>query len=130
MATVLPPPNKRQRLETAERAREQQDVRAIPEGLGSVRVQFFDQSTGKATGGAVSIPVADTTVKNLELLLNSLQGHVGLDFVRFDRQASMLNLLDRMLRNGYHIASHSNEMLQIRLVPQHWIYLATSINHY
>ncbi|MCJ1479286.1 hypothetical protein MMC13_007971 [Lambiella insularis] len=75
MATVLPPPNKKQRLEVAERTREQQDVNRIPEDLGSVRVQFFDQSTGKPTGGPVSIPVADTTVKNLELLLNSLQGN-------------------------------------------------------
>ena len=76
MATVLPPPSKRQKVEVAERAREQQELEAIPEGLGSVRVQFFDQTTGKATGGAVSIPVADATVRNLELLLNSLQGNV------------------------------------------------------
>lgn len=76
MATVLPPPSKRLKLEAAERAREQQDVGGVPEGLGSVRVQFFDQTTGKATGGPVSIPVADTTIKNLELLLNSLQGNV------------------------------------------------------
>lgn len=76
MATVLPPPSKRLKLEAAQRAREQQDVEGIPAGLGSVRVQFFDQTTGKAAGGPVSIPVADTTVKNLELLLNSLQGNV------------------------------------------------------
>ena len=76
MTTVLPPPSKRQKLEIAERAREQQEIGAIPEGLGSVRVQFFDQTTGKATGGAVSIPVVDATVRNLELLLNSLQGNV------------------------------------------------------
>lgn len=76
MTTVLPPPSKRLKLEAAERAREQQDVGGIPDGLGSVRVQFFDQSTGKATGGPVSIPVANTTLKNLELLLNFLQGNV------------------------------------------------------
>lgn len=76
MATVLPPPSKRLKLEAAERAREQQDAGGIPDGLGSVRVQFIDQTTGKATGGPVSIPVADATVKNLELLLNSLQGNV------------------------------------------------------
>jgi hypothetical protein len=76
MATALPPPNKRQKLESAERARQQQDATEIPQGLGSVRVQFFDHATGKATGGPVSIPVADATVKNLELLLNSLQGNV------------------------------------------------------
>ena len=76
MATILPPPSKRQRTANAERAREQQDVGSIPDDLGSIRVQFFDQATGKSTGGPVSIPVADATVKNLELLVNSLQGNV------------------------------------------------------
>ena len=76
MATVVPPPSKRQRTAIAERAREQQDVKTIPDDLGSVRVQFFDQATGKSTGGAISIPVADATVKNLELLVNSLLGNV------------------------------------------------------
>ena len=76
MATVIPPPNKRQKTALAERAREQQSINSIPDDLGSVRVQFFDQSTGKATGGSVSIPVADATVKNLELLVNSLLGNV------------------------------------------------------
>ncbi|KAL9117159.1 MAG: hypothetical protein Q9187_006307 [Circinaria calcarea] len=75
MATVIPPPSKRQRTAIAERAREQQDVKEIPDNLGSVRVQFFDQATGKSTGGAISIPVADATVKNLELLVNSLLGN-------------------------------------------------------
>lgn len=77
MATVLPPPSKRQRTIIAEKAREQQDVDAIPKDAGSVRVQFFDQSTGKPTGAPVAIPVVDATVKNLELLLNTLQGNVG-----------------------------------------------------
>lgn len=76
MATVIPPPSKRQRTAVADRAREQQDVKAIPDNLGSIRVQFFDHATGKSTGGAISIPVADATVKNLELLVNSLLGNV------------------------------------------------------
>ena len=76
MATVLPPPNKRQRLENAEKTRKQQDIASIPQDLGSFRVQFVDKTSGKPTGGLVSIPVADSTVKNLELLLNSLQGNV------------------------------------------------------
>ena len=76
MATVIPPASKRQRTAVADRAREQQDVKAIPDNLGSIRVQFFDQATGKSTGGAISIPVADATVKNLELLVNSLLGNV------------------------------------------------------
>lgn len=77
MATLLPPPSKRQKVEIAEKARQQQEIQSIPSDLGSVRVQFFDQSTGAATGPAVSVPVADATVKNLETLLNTLQGNVG-----------------------------------------------------
>jgi hypothetical protein len=76
MATVLPPPSKKQKVAAEERAREQQEIRRIPDGLGSVRIQFFDQATGKASGGAISVPVADATVKNLELLVNSLLGNV------------------------------------------------------
>lgn len=78
MATLLPPPSKRQRLDTAEKARHQQEIQNIPENLGSIRVQFFDQTTGNATGPAVAVPIADTTVKNLETLLNTLQGNVGM----------------------------------------------------
>lgn len=78
MATLFPPPSKRQRLETATIAREQQQIETIPSDLGSVRVQFFDQATGSATGPAVSVPIADASVKNLELLLNTLQGNVGM----------------------------------------------------
>ena len=78
MATVLPPPNKRQRTAIAEKAREQQNIDQIPENLGSIRVQFYDQAnSGEATGAPISIPVADATVRNLELLLNTLQRNVG-----------------------------------------------------
>lgn len=76
MATVLPPPTKRQRTATAIKAKEQQDIDSIPEHLGSVRVQFHDHATGQPVGPPVSVPVADATVANLELLLNTLQGHV------------------------------------------------------
>lgn len=77
MATLFPPPSKRQKREIAEKAEQQQAIESIPDDLGSVRVQFFDQATGSATGPAVSVPVADATVKNLETLLNTLQGNVG-----------------------------------------------------
>ena len=78
MATVLPPPSKRQRREAAEKARQQQETETIPDNLGSIRVQFFDQTTGNATGPTVAVPIADATVKNLETLLNTLQGNVGM----------------------------------------------------
>jgi hypothetical protein len=76
MATLYPPPSKRQKLAQAEKAREQQEIESIPSDLGSVRVQFYDQATGQPTGPAVSVPVADANVKNLETLLNTLQGNV------------------------------------------------------
>lgn len=72
MATVAPPPSKRQKLAATEKAERQAEDARIPEGLGSVRVQFLDQSTGKAAGPAVAISVQDATVKNLEALLNTL----------------------------------------------------------
>lgn len=78
MATLLPPPTKRQRTDIAEKSHHQQEIQSIPDNLGSVRVQFFDQATGSATGPAVSVPVADASVKNLETLLNTLQGNVGM----------------------------------------------------
>ena len=74
---MLPPPSKRQRIATAERARKQQDIDAIPDNLGSIRVQFHDRATGKSAGPPVSVQVADATVKNLELLLNELLGNVS-----------------------------------------------------
>ena len=74
MATAAPPPSKRQKLEASEKARNQAEIAVIPDNFGSVRVQFVDQSTGTSTGPVVSIPVQDATVKNLENLLNTLQG--------------------------------------------------------
>ena len=83
MATVLPPPSKRQKLEATEKARHQADITTIPDNLGSIRVQFVEQSTGTATGPAVSVPVQDATVKNLETLLNRLQGNVGMNTMSY-----------------------------------------------
>jgi ribosome assembly protein 4 len=78
MATVLPPPSKKQRTEAAERSREQQDIEEVPRDTGSLRLQFFDETTGLPIGqGPVLVPVADANPKNLELLLNTLQGHVS-----------------------------------------------------
>jgi len=77
MATVLPPPSKRQRTDAADRARQQQDIEVTPSDAGTLRLQFYDETTGLPIGqGPVLVPVADATPKNLELLLNTLQGHV------------------------------------------------------
>ena len=75
MATVLPPPSKRQRVAAADKAREQQEIDCIPDDLGSVRLQFLDPATGRHTA-PISVAVVDATVKNLEVLLNTLQGNV------------------------------------------------------
>jgi hypothetical protein len=78
MATILPPPSKRQRTDAADRAREQQDIEEIPSDAGSLRLQFFDETTGLPIGeGPILVPVADANPKNLELLLNTLQGNVS-----------------------------------------------------
>ena len=77
MATAIPPPSKRQKIHIAEKAQAKQEASIIPSDLGSIRVQFVDQASGKSSGAPVSIPVADATVRNLELLLNTLQRNVG-----------------------------------------------------
>ena len=82
MATTLPPPRKRQRIATAEFSKKQQDIDTIPDNLGSMRVHFLDQATGQSAGPPVSVPVRDANVKNLELLLNTLQGNVGVPRTR------------------------------------------------
>lgn len=77
MATQFPPPSKRQKREIIEKTQKQADIPTIPADLGSVRIQFVDQSTGNPTGSVFTVPVADATVKNLETVLNNLQGNVG-----------------------------------------------------
>jgi hypothetical protein len=105
MATVLPPPSKRQRLEASEKTRIQAEANEIPDGLGSVRVQFVDQSTGNETGPAIAVSIANATVKNLEILLNSIQGNVGTRTPR--RNKSGLND-ERIRMKEYHTISPSS----------------------
>jgi ribosome assembly protein 4 len=76
MATVLPPPSKRQRLEASNRSRDQQDI--VPPDVGSLKIRFINTITGVPIGeGPILVPIADATPKNLELLINKLQGHVS-----------------------------------------------------
>jgi ribosome assembly protein 4 len=77
MTTILPPPSKRIKTAAAAKAREQEELETVPTNLGSLRIQFHDHATGQSTGPPVALPVADATVKNLELLLNTLQGNVS-----------------------------------------------------
>ena len=76
MATVAPPPSKRQRRENLERSQVQQDVTATDsKDFGSFKARFVD-SDGNQMAGVVEIPVADATEKNVSLLLNTLLGRV------------------------------------------------------
>ncbi|KAI9705758.1 MAG: hypothetical protein M1820_005006 [Bogoriella megaspora] len=76
MATVLPPPSKRQKLAAEARSRQEEEERnSIPENLGRVRVRFYDLTSGAATGPAVYISLKDANAKNFEVLANNLEGH-------------------------------------------------------
>lgn len=97
MATLVPPPSKRQKTEVAEKSREQQSVESIPSDLGSIRVQFNDQSTGQPFGPPISVPVVDATARNLELLLNTLQKNVSLTL--FDARLFSPLLLEHFRSN-------------------------------
>jgi ribosome assembly protein 4 len=77
MATLLPHPSKKQKREIAEKAREQQEIDILPRDLGSVVLQFIDESTGKSTKGEIKVPVANTTVRELETILNTILENVG-----------------------------------------------------
>ena len=114
MATVLPPPSKRQRTEASAKAREQQDIEEVPSDAGTLRLQFFDETTGLPIGqGPVLVPVADATPKNLELLLNTLQGHVS---THPSRTADLLTDNPRRTRrNTFPTDLHSQ--LQTKRIP-------------
>ncbi|RFU30598.1 hypothetical protein B7463_g5755, partial [Scytalidium lignicola] len=105
MATVLPPPNKRQRTEASERARTQHTVTELPADAGSIRIQFYDEVTGLPMGDApVLVPLAEATPKNLNLLLNALLGNDNSEYVpyRFTHLDSNLKSL------RVSTASHNN----------------------
>jgi ribosome assembly protein 4 len=77
MATIVPPPSKRQRREELERSQIQQDVTAVAAAdLGSFKARFVD-SDGNQMTDVVEIPLGDATEKNVSLLLNTLLGRVS-----------------------------------------------------
>ncbi|KAI1194236.1 soluble quino protein glucose/sorbosone dehydrogenase [Nemania serpens] len=93
MATVLPPPSKRQRREILERSQVQQDVTSAAI-TGSIRARFVD-SEGKELAETVEIPLADATEKNVSSLLNTLLQRDREDFTpyRFRIQIPNSNVL-------------------------------------
>jgi hypothetical protein len=107
MATVLPPPSKRQKRENLERTQIQQDVTAVATGpAGSFKARFLD-SDGKQMADVIEVPLADASEKNLSLLLNTLlarvrlyrlhegsTGTVGLTMHRADRTRKNFSHID------------------------------------
>ena len=75
MATILPPPSKRQRRENLERTKIQQDVTVSTGPAGSFKARFLDQD-GKQMANVIEVPLADASEKNLSLLLNTLLAKV------------------------------------------------------
>lgn len=69
MATVVPPPSKRQRRAL----QEPKPLDEIPDDLPHVLVKFQASDTGENTGGSIRVP-GNATEKQLELLLNQLLG--------------------------------------------------------
>ncbi|RMY94936.1 hypothetical protein D0862_08852 [Hortaea werneckii] len=72
MATVLPPPSKRQKREQAERAAQPVEQPTIPEGFQ--RIQFRDADSGEPQGPVVNVPLSELSPKNLSVLSNTLNG--------------------------------------------------------
>lgn len=75
MATVLPPPSKRQKREHLTRTTIQQPVThpAGQELQGSFKARFVD-GDGNQLADVIEIPIADASEKNVSLLLNTLLG--------------------------------------------------------
>lgn len=69
MATVIPPPSKKQK----KLAQQPKEVEQIPIDLPNVSVRFQASDTGEFTGGNVRIP-GNSTQEQLEVLLNQLLG--------------------------------------------------------
>ncbi|KAF3762790.1 WD40 repeat-like protein [Cryphonectria parasitica EP155] len=83
MATVVPPPSKRQRREDLARTTTQADISAIlPPDNGSFKARFID-SAGAQMTDAIEIPLADASEKNVSLLLNTLLGRDREDFLPY-----------------------------------------------
>ncbi|KAK5988465.1 Ribosome assembly protein 4 [Cladobotryum mycophilum] len=83
MATVVPPPSKRQKRDNLERSRIQQDVTEPSEGLeGTFRARFVDID-GLQMEDVVEVPLADASERNLSLLLNTVLSREKEDFIPY-----------------------------------------------
>ncbi|KAK8114576.1 hypothetical protein PG999_006645 [Apiospora kogelbergensis] len=82
MATIAPPPSKRQRREVLERSQVQADVTPAPIEAGSFKARFIDSDSNQLAE-VVEIPLADASEKNVSLLLNTLLGRDKEEFTPY-----------------------------------------------
>ncbi|KAK9773933.1 hypothetical protein SCAR479_09574 [Seiridium cardinale] len=82
MATIAPPPSKRQRREALERTQLQADVTPAPIEAGSFKARFVDSDSNQLAE-VIEIPLADASEKNVSLLLNTLLGRDREDFTPY-----------------------------------------------
>ncbi|KAF7558746.1 hypothetical protein G7046_g5410 [Stylonectria norvegica] len=83
MATIAPPPSKRQKRAVLERSQIQQDVTVIAPGQdGSFKARFLD-GDGKQMADVIEVPLADASEKNLSLLLNTLLAREREEFLPY-----------------------------------------------
>ena len=82
MATIIPPPSKRQKKKVADRARVQQEVTPASRETGSIRARFVNKD-GEQMTDVVEVSVADATERNIALMLNTLLGRERDEFVPY-----------------------------------------------
>ncbi|KAI2640347.1 YVTN repeat-like/Quino protein amine dehydrogenase [Hypomontagnella submonticulosa] len=82
MATIAPPPSKRQRREALERTQTQQDVTPSVIEAGSFKARFIDND-GNQLAETIEVPLGDATEKNVSLLLNTLLGREREEFTPY-----------------------------------------------
>lgn len=81
MATLQPPPSKRQKREFSEKARTQQDV---PDpAAGGTRIVRFALEDGSLEVDPIEVPVAHDNDKDLSLVLNKLLGRERSEYVSY-----------------------------------------------
>lgn len=93
MATLIPPPSKKQRKE----AQKVQEVNVLPEDVPNVLIKFQASDTGESLGGSLRVP-GTISEKQLEELLNQLQGNtedpVPYSFALLNQKDDVTDMVD------------------------------------
>ncbi len=131
MATVPPPPSKKQKTLESARAAEQQDTPQVVQG--NVRLRFYDSSNDEPLGPSVLVPIAQASHKNLNLLVNNLHGrenpedHVPYSFVHRSGPRIVKDYADGADITGPS-ATETTEDEQALTVTQEAIFKVKSVN--